>query len=212
MSRQRRCLGHRRRAAAGRAGQRAHQRAAGRPRAARSPSVGRPMSIEVAQTRPRDGFASGADSRRGHRARRPAADLRARSSRPAAAAPARPGDRPEHRRGAGRHDSASRAAQGRRHDRAHRAAGPRANGAARDARLGARSSTTSRRSGRRWREALRDEGHEVTATGSPREALRLLGERPFDLLVVDNLMPELSGLDLIREVAANATAASGRRS
>jgi DNA-binding NtrC family response regulator len=49
-------------------------------------------------------------------------------------------------------------------------------------------------------EALRDEGREVLATGSPREALRWLGERPFDLLVVDNLMPELSGLELIREV------------
>ena len=48
--------------------------------------------------------------------------------------------------------------------------------------------------------ALRDEGHDVNATGSPREALRLVGERPFDLLVVDNLMPELSGLELIREV------------
>jgi DNA-binding NtrC family response regulator len=49
-------------------------------------------------------------------------------------------------------------------------------------------------------QALRDEGHDVNATGSPREALRLVGERPFDLLVVDNLMPELSGLELIREV------------
>ncbi|MFI5177354.1 MAG: sigma-54-dependent transcriptional regulator [Vicinamibacterales bacterium] len=51
-------------------------------------------------------------------------------------------------------------------------------------------------------EALRGEGHEVVATGSPREALRLVAERPFDLLVVDNLMPELSGLELIREVLA----------
>ncbi len=51
-------------------------------------------------------------------------------------------------------------------------------------------------------EALRDEGHEVVATGSPREALRLVTERPFDLLVVDNLMPELGGLELIREVIA----------
>ncbi len=49
-------------------------------------------------------------------------------------------------------------------------------------------------------QALDDEGHEVTATGSPRDALNVIGERPFDLLVVDNLMPELSGLDLIREV------------
>ncbi|HUL72904.1 MAG TPA: sigma-54 dependent transcriptional regulator [Vicinamibacterales bacterium] len=51
-------------------------------------------------------------------------------------------------------------------------------------------------------DALRGEGHEVLATGSPREALRLVAERPFDLLVVDNLMPELSGLELIREVLA----------
>ncbi len=51
--------------------------------------------------------------------------------------------------------------------------------------------------------ALTDEGHDVIDTGSPREALRLLNERPFDLLVVDNLMPEMSGLDLIRQVASS---------
>src|SRR5262249_32558260 len=51
-------------------------------------------------------------------------------------------------------------------------------------------------------EALRDEGHTVSATGNPHEALRLVGQRPFDLLVVDNLMPELSGLELIREVVS----------
>jgi DNA-binding NtrC family response regulator len=55
-------------------------------------------------------------------------------------------------------------------------------------------------------QALRDEGHEVNSTGSPREALRLIGQRPFDLLVVDNLMPELSGLELIREVVGGAGA------
>ena len=53
--------------------------------------------------------------------------------------------------------------------------------------------------------ALRGDGHEVVATTSPREALRLLGQRWFDLLVVDNLMPELSGLDLIRETTASPT-------
>jgi DNA-binding NtrC family response regulator len=54
--------------------------------------------------------------------------------------------------------------------------------------------------------ALGDEGHDVTATGSPREALRLVGERSFDLVVVDNLMPELSGLDVIREIVATTSA------
>jgi two-component system NtrC family response regulator len=50
--------------------------------------------------------------------------------------------------------------------------------------------------------ALRDVGHEVIETTSPREARRLLAERPFDLFLVDNVMPELGGLDLIREYVA----------
>src|SRR3954465_16036964 len=47
--------------------------------------------------------------------------------------------------------------------------------------------------------ALRDAGHSVVESTSPRQAQRLLGERTFDVLVVDNVMPELNGLDLIRE-------------
>jgi DNA-binding NtrC family response regulator len=50
--------------------------------------------------------------------------------------------------------------------------------------------------------ALRDAGHEVVDTTSARQAQRLLNARTFDLLVVDNLMPEMSGLDLIRELVA----------
>ncbi len=49
--------------------------------------------------------------------------------------------------------------------------------------------------------ALEDEGYAVTTTTSAREALSLIGQRPFDLVVVDNLMAELSGLELIREMA-----------
>jgi DNA-binding NtrC family response regulator len=48
--------------------------------------------------------------------------------------------------------------------------------------------------------ALRDAGHGVTETTSPRQAQRLLTERAFDVMLVDNVMPELSGLDLIREL------------
>jgi DNA-binding NtrC family response regulator len=49
--------------------------------------------------------------------------------------------------------------------------------------------------------AVRADGHEVVAVASPREAQRLMAQRLFDVLVLDNLMPELSGLDLIRELA-----------
>src|SRR2546423_2498915 len=52
--------------------------------------------------------------------------------------------------------------------------------------------------------ALRDAGHRVVDTTSAREAQRLLAERTFDVLVVDNVMPELNGLDLIRELIASA--------
>src|SRR5256885_2624645 len=50
--------------------------------------------------------------------------------------------------------------------------------------------------------ALRDAGHEVVETTSARHAQKLLGERAFDVLIVDNMMPELGGLDLIREFVA----------
>ena len=55
--------------------------------------------------------------------------------------------------------------------------------------------------------AVRAEGHEVVAVTNPREAQRLLGQRLFDVLVVDNLMPELSGLDLLRELVTAAAPA-----
>src|SRR5262245_10777885 len=47
--------------------------------------------------------------------------------------------------------------------------------------------------------ALCDAGHEVVETISVRQVQKLLGECMFDLLIVDNMMPEVSGLDLIRE-------------
>jgi len=55
----------------------------------------------------------------------------------------------------------------------------------------------------RLSEALRREGHEVVSTSSAREAKDLLGKREFDVLVIDNVMPEKSGLDVIRELVSN---------
>ena len=55
--------------------------------------------------------------------------------------------------------------------------------------------------------ALRDDGHDVVEAASAREAQRQLSQRPFDLLVVDNLMSGMTGLELIRELAAALPAA-----
>jgi DNA-binding NtrC family response regulator len=52
--------------------------------------------------------------------------------------------------------------------------------------------------------ALRAEGHEVLDTPSPKAALAALSSRSFDVLVVDNVMPEMAGLDVVREIVAAA--------
>ncbi|MGE3840401.1 MAG: sigma-54-dependent transcriptional regulator [Vicinamibacterales bacterium] len=49
--------------------------------------------------------------------------------------------------------------------------------------------------------ALRDDGLQVVAVGSAREARQLMSARLFDVLVADNLMPDMTGLDLIRDLA-----------
>jgi DNA-binding NtrC family response regulator len=49
--------------------------------------------------------------------------------------------------------------------------------------------------------ALRGDGHEVVEATGGREAQRLIAERVFDVIVVDNIMPDLTGLDLIRQLA-----------
>ena len=47
---------------------------------------------------------------------------------------------------------------------------------------------------------LASEGrYRISAAGDPRTALELLRGEPFDLLITDYRMPELTGLDLIRE-------------
>jgi two-component system response regulator AtoC len=49
---------------------------------------------------------------------------------------------------------------------------------------------------------LRGEGYEVVEARRGQEAREALARRPFDLLLIDNLMPGLTGLDVIREIAS----------
>ena len=45
---------------------------------------------------------------------------------------------------------------------------------------------------------LKREGYEVTATGDGGEALELARENPFDLIVLDVMLPTLDGLSIVR--------------
>ncbi len=52
--------------------------------------------------------------------------------------------------------------------------------------------------------ALRADGHRVAEAASGQAARQLLAAQDFDLVIVDNLMPDISGLDLIREIVGSS--------
>ena len=52
--------------------------------------------------------------------------------------------------------------------------------------------------------ALRADGHRVAEAASGHAARQLLAAQDFDLVILDNLMPDVSGLDLIREIVGSS--------
>jgi two-component system response regulator AtoC len=55
--------------------------------------------------------------------------------------------------------------------------------------------------------ALRADGHHVVEASDGREAQRLLSDRTFDVVLVDNMMPKVSGLELVRDLVRSTTGA-----
>jgi two-component system response regulator RegX3 len=53
--------------------------------------------------------------------------------------------------------------------------------------------------------ALRGEGHEVEAVGDGDRALTVLGEQPFDAVVLDMMLPGVSGLEVCRRVRGESS-------
>ncbi|MBK8905656.1 MAG: response regulator [Anaerolineaceae bacterium] len=51
---------------------------------------------------------------------------------------------------------------------------------------------------------LAQQGHTVALAENGRLALEMLGERPFDVVLLDLLMPEMDGYAVLREIKANA--------
>lgn len=51
---------------------------------------------------------------------------------------------------------------------------------------------------------LAQQGHEVAVAENGRRALQMLGERPFDVVLLDLLMPEMDGFAVLQAIKANA--------
>ena len=47
---------------------------------------------------------------------------------------------------------------------------------------------------------LKKDGHDVSESGNPIQARQILDNRPFDLLLIDLNMPEMNGLEFIRDL------------
>lgn len=58
-----------------------------------------------------------------------------------------------------------------------------------------------------YQKAFKDAGFEVESAGSGAEAARMVNEEEFDLIVLDMLMLEMSGLDFLRQFAVAKAAA-----
>jgi len=56
-----------------------------------------------------------------------------------------------------------------------------------------------------YRFALERAGHEVSSTGLGRAGLDLARERPFDLIVLDGMLPDIDGLEVLAELQGAAT-------
>lgn len=52
---------------------------------------------------------------------------------------------------------------------------------------------------------LEQQGHEVALAENGREALGMLGERPFDVVLLDLIMPEMDGFAVLQAIRANAS-------
>ncbi|MBI4665760.1 MAG: response regulator [Nitrospinae bacterium] len=50
-------------------------------------------------------------------------------------------------------------------------------------------------------EVLKESGYEIETTFSAEAALKMLQNKPYDLIISDLVMPEMSGTDFVRKVA-----------
>ena len=50
-------------------------------------------------------------------------------------------------------------------------------------------------------EVLKDNGYQIESTPSVETAIKMLSEKSFDLIISDLVMPEMSGIEFVRQVA-----------
>lgn len=51
-----------------------------------------------------------------------------------------------------------------------------------------------------YSEELREEGYEVFTAANGKEALEIVAKEPLDLIILDIKMPEMSGIEVLRQI------------
>lgn len=49
-------------------------------------------------------------------------------------------------------------------------------------------------------DTLEDEGHKLEVACDGEEALQKIGQRDYDLIILDHMMPKLTGLDVLKKI------------
>jgi two-component system response regulator (stage 0 sporulation protein F) len=51
-----------------------------------------------------------------------------------------------------------------------------------------------------YSEELKEEGYDVVTAANGKEALEIVGREPLDLVILDIKMPEMSGIEVLRQI------------
>ena len=51
-----------------------------------------------------------------------------------------------------------------------------------------------------YSEELKEEGYDVVTASNGKEALEIVGREPLDLVILDIKMPEMSGIEVLRQI------------